>query len=101
MGLNSSKIEPGVSGYMNLTSTERATIQNVERFGASLSLVGVSLIFVAYTLWKRLRTVPNTFILFASIANVGASAAALIGYDGIMAGNSSALCQIQAFLLEM
>ncbi|KAK1757862.1 putative G-protein coupled receptor [Echria macrotheca] len=101
MGLISSKIEPGVSGYMNLTSTERATIQNVERFGASLSLVGVSLIFVAYALWKRLRTVPNTFILFASIANVGASVAALIGYDGIMAGNSSALCQIQAFLLEM
>ena len=95
------KIEPGVSGYMNLTSTERDTIQHVERSGASLSLVGVSLIFVAYALSKRLRTVPNTFILFASIANVGASVACLVGYDGIMAGDPSALCQMQAFLLEM
>lgn len=95
------KIDPGVSGYMNLTTSERETIQHVERFGASLSLVGVSLIFITYALFKRLRTVPNTFILFASIANVGASVAALIGYDGIMAGDDSALCQIQAFLLEM
>jgi len=95
------KIDPGVSGYMNLTTTERETIQHVERFGASLSLVGVTLIFVTYALFKRLRTVPNTFILFASIANVGASVAALIGYDGIMAGDDAALCQIQAFLLEM
>ncbi|KAK3362375.1 hypothetical protein B0T25DRAFT_512596 [Lasiosphaeria hispida] len=95
------KIDPGVSGYMNLTTTERATIQHVERFGASLSLVGVVLIFITYALFKRLRTVPNTFILFASFANVGASTACLIGYDGIMAGDSAPLCQIQAFLLEM
>ncbi|KAK0632721.1 hypothetical protein B0T14DRAFT_504965 [Immersiella caudata] len=86
---------------MNLTGTERDIIQNVERAGASLSLVGVGFVFVAYGMFKRLRTVPNTFILFASIANVGASAACLIGYDGIVAGDESALCQIQGFLLEM
>lgn len=94
-------IEPGTSGYMNLTGTERDIIQNVERAGASLSLAGVGFIFVTYGLFKRLRTVPNTFILFASIANVGASIACLIGYDGILAGDGSALCQIQGFLLEM
>lgn len=95
------EVQPGVSGYMNLTVTEREQIQGVERAGAILSLLGVVLIFIAYGLFKRLRTVPNTFIIFASISNVGASIACVIGYDGIMAGDSSALCQIQAFLLEM
>ncbi|KAK4171632.1 putative G-protein coupled receptor [Triangularia setosa] len=95
------KIVPGQSGYMNLTSTERETIQHVERFGASLSLVGVFFIFWAYWMFKRVRTVPNTFILFASIANVGASIACLIGYAGILAGDDSGLCRVQAFLLEM
>ncbi|KAK5658937.1 hypothetical protein OQA88_1754 [Cercophora sp. LCS_1] len=95
------KITPGVTGYMNLTITERGTIQHVERFGASLSLVGVFLIIIAYGVLKRLRTIPNTFIFFASIANIGASVACLIGYDGIYSGDDSALCQFQAFLLEM
>ncbi|KAK3382714.1 hypothetical protein B0T24DRAFT_645338 [Lasiosphaeria ovina] len=98
MGL---KIVPGESGYMNLTTPQRETIQHVERFGASLSLAGVALIFVAYALFKRLRTVPNTFIVFASIANVGATTACLIGYAGIIAGDDSGLCRVQAFLLEM
>lgn len=95
------RIIPGESGYMNLTNDQRDTIQYIERIGASLSLVGVSLIFLAYAIFKRVRTVPNTFILFASIANVGASIACLIGYAGILAGDSSGLCQTQAFLLEM
>lgn len=88
-------------GYMNLTQTQRNTIEHVERIGASLSLLGVFLIFIAYGLFKRVRTVPNTFILFASIANVGASTACFIGYAGIVAGENSALCHTQAFLLEM
>ncbi|KAK3948857.1 hypothetical protein QBC32DRAFT_364712 [Pseudoneurospora amorphoporcata] len=88
-------------GYMNLTQTQRDTIEHVERIGASLSLLGVFLIFIAYGLFKRVRTVPNTFILFASIANVGASTACFIGYAGIIAGEDSALCHTQAFLLEM
>lgn len=95
------RVVPGESGYMNLTAEERDTIQHIERLGASLSLVGVCYIFIAYGLFKRVRTVPNTFIFFASIANVGASVACLIGYAGILAGDPSALCQTQAFLLEM
>ncbi|KAK4200035.1 putative G-protein coupled receptor [Triangularia verruculosa] len=94
-------ITPGQSGYMNLTTAQRDTIQHVERFGASLSLIGVFFIFWAYWMFKRVRTVPNTFILFASIANVGASIACLIGYAGILAGDNSGLCRLQAFLLEM
>ncbi|KAK4226825.1 putative G-protein coupled receptor [Podospora fimiseda] len=94
-------IIPGQSGYMNLTSVERDTIERVERFGASLSLLGVLFIFVTYGFSKRVRSVPNTFIFFASIANVGASVACCIGYAGITAGDDSHLCRAQAFLLEM
>ncbi|KAK4167139.1 putative G-protein coupled receptor [Cladorrhinum sp. PSN259] len=94
-------IIPGQSGYMNLTSVERDTIERVERFGASLSLLGVIFIFLAYGFSKRVRSVPNTFIFFASIANVGASIACLVGYSGIDSGDDSSLCRTQAFLLEM
>jgi hypothetical protein len=96
-----SHIVPREGDDMNLTAPERATIQIVERLGAAISLVGVCFIFIAYGLFKRVRTVPNTFIFFASIANVGASIACLIGYAGILAGEESALCQAQGFLLEM
>lgn len=99
--MDTSGLPPRGLGDMNLTAEERDTIQHIERLGASISLICVCLIFVAYGLFKRVRTVPNTFIFFASIANVGASIACLIGYSGIQAGEDSVLCQTQAFLLEM
>jgi len=92
---------PGELEKMNLTDDERNTLQHIERLGASISLVGVSAIFIVYGLFPRVRTVPNTFIFFASIANVGASIACLIGFSGILSGEESALCQAQAFLFEM
>lgn len=81
--------------------TQIETIVFFERLGAAFSLVGVLSIFVAFAMFKRLRTVPNTFIIFASVANVGASIACLIGYSGILAGSTSPLCQAQAFLFEL
>jgi hypothetical protein len=86
---------------MLLQPGQQVAISSVERTGAALSLLGVLLIIIAFCSFKRLRTVPNTFILCASIANVGASIACLIGYAGIQAGDTSSLCQAQAFLLEM
>ncbi|KAG7141184.1 Cyclic AMP receptor-like protein A like [Verticillium longisporum] len=86
---------------MPLSGTQVTTIIALERTGASLSLIGITLIFVSYYLFKRLRTIPNLFIVFASVANIGASIACLIGYDGILIGEASALCQAQAFMLEM
>jgi hypothetical protein len=72
-----------------------------ERLGAAFSLVGVLLIFLAFSVFKRLRTIPNTFIVFASVANLGASVACLIGYSGVLAGSTSPLCQAQAFMFEL
>ncbi|KAL7628537.1 hypothetical protein AAE478_000052 [Parahypoxylon ruwenzoriense] len=84
-----------------LTKRDIETIVIFERLGAALSVTGILLIFIAYALFKRLRTVPNTFIVFASIANLGASIACLIGYSGVLAGSTSHLCQAQAFLFEL
>ncbi|KAI0553781.1 hypothetical protein F4679DRAFT_436318 [Xylaria curta] len=72
-----------------------------ERLGAALSLAAVVSIFIAFAVFKRLRTVPNTFIIFASVANLGASIACLIGYSGVLAGSTSQLCQAQAFMFEL
>ncbi|TRX97693.1 hypothetical protein FHL15_001448 [Xylaria flabelliformis] len=72
-----------------------------ERLGAALSLAAVVSIFIAFAVFKRLRTVPNTFIIFASVANLGASVACLIGYSGVLAGSTSQLCQAQAFMFEL
>jgi len=78
-----------------------AIIIKLERTGATLSLIGVLLVVTSYALCRKLRTVPNLFILFASISNVGASIACIVGYDGIKAGLDTSLCQAQAFLLEL
>jgi hypothetical protein len=84
-----------------MSPDELNTVIVLERVGASASMIGVTLIFVTYIAFKRLRTVPNLFIAMASIANVGASVACLIGRDGVEQGVGSALCQAQAFMLEM
>lgn len=84
-----------------LTRQNIETIVIFERLGAALSVTGVLLIFIAYAAFKRLRTVPNTFIVFASFANLGASIACLIGYSGVKAGSDSHLCQAQAFMFEL
>ena len=84
-----------------LSAQEVEIIVVLEKSGASLSMIGITLIFVTYWACKRVRTVPNLFILFASIANVGASVACVMGHDGIRAGLDTSLCQAQGFLLEM
>ncbi|ROT37164.1 hypothetical protein SODALDRAFT_334239 [Sodiomyces alkalinus F11] len=86
---------------MALTKHQINVLIALERTGASLSLIGITFIFLAYGLSKKVRTIPNLFILFASIANIGASIACLIGHDGILKGEESVLCQAQSFLLEM
>lgn len=89
--------------FAMLDAGQISTLNAVERMGATLSLFGILLIFITFALFQRLRTIPNKFILFASIANVGACIASLIAYDGIQAMNldrNAALCQAQGFLFE-
>ncbi|KAI0021655.1 hypothetical protein F4780DRAFT_274438 [Xylariomycetidae sp. FL0641] len=93
--------DPDGSDKPNWSSDQFTTIVILERLGAALSVAGVLLIFIAYAAFKRLRSVPNTFIVFASFANLGASIACLIGYSGVHAGPTSNMCQVQAFMFEL
>ena len=43
----------------------------------------------------------NRQIFFASIANLCVNVASLISEDGPIAGQQSALCQFQAFVVQM
>lgn len=86
---------------MGLTDSQIFSLVVLERMGGCLSLFAACLIFIAYALFPRLRTVPNTFIVFASIANAGASIGSIIAYDGLFNGTISPLCQAQGFMFEM
>ncbi|KKY33929.1 putative g-protein coupled receptor [Diaporthe ampelina] len=66
--------------FAMLDEAQIDTLNAVERMGATLSLFGIILIFITFALFRRLRTIPNTFIFFASIANVGACVACLIAF---------------------
>ncbi|KAJ4149267.1 hypothetical protein NW754_000706 [Fusarium falciforme] len=72
----------------------------IERVGAGCSMVAITLVMLSYWAFKKLRTTPNLFLLFASMANAGASVASMIGYDGLERGEDSTLCQAQAFIFE-
>ncbi|KAK7429957.1 hypothetical protein QQZ08_003579 [Neonectria magnoliae] len=72
----------------------------IERTGAGCSMTAIALTVLSYWLFKKLRTTPNLFLLFASLANAGASTASMMGYDGLERGEGSALCQSQAFIFE-
>ncbi|KAF5022297.1 hypothetical protein F66182_5674 [Fusarium sp. NRRL 66182] len=84
-----------------LSESQRHTLVLFERIGGSVSLVAVCLIFVAYALVPRVRNVQNTFIVFASVANIGASCASIIAMDGLQLGVASPLCQAQSFMFHM
>ncbi len=73
----------------DLSQERLQTLVILERVTGALSLASVICVFIAYGLFRRLRTVPNTFIVFASIANAGASIAEIIANDGIAAGEES------------
>ncbi|KAF4343110.1 cyclic AMP receptor A [Fusarium beomiforme] len=72
----------------------------IERVGAGCSMVAIFLVLLTFGLFKKLRTTPNLFLIFASIANAAASVASMIGYDGLERGEGSHLCQAQAFIFE-
>lgn len=78
----------------------RVLIQ-LERIGGIISIVSVMFIFLAYFWFPKVRNVQNTFIVFASVSNVGASVGSIIAFDGLRQGKTSALCKAQSFLFEM
>ena len=66
----------------------------LERVGGSLSLISVVSILISYTFMRRMRTEPNTFIVFMSVSSALGSIACLVGDRGSLQG-------AQGFLLDM
>ncbi|KAL7933014.1 putative G-protein coupled receptor protein [Trichoderma chlorosporum] len=91
---------PNDTSGSELSPREIEVLITIERTGAGLSMVAITLTLLSFFLFKKLRTTPNMFIVLASIANAGASIASMIGYDGLDKGEKSALCQGQGFIFE-
>lgn len=92
-----SKPESGAGG---LTVSQINILVLIERTGAGLSMVAVSIIIISYLAFQKLRTMPNLFLFCAAIANAGASVASMIRYDGLNLGKESVLCQAQSFIFQ-
>ncbi|GJN80237.1 hypothetical protein PLIIFM63780_003762 [Purpureocillium lilacinum] len=87
-------------GNASLTSRQISILIAIERTGAGFSMAAIVITLVMFVCFKKMRTMPNLFLVFASLANAGASIASMIGYDGLIRGESSSLCQAQAFLMQ-
>jgi hypothetical protein len=82
-----------------LTPAQIAACIVSERAAASISVAFTLAMFITYGFLPRFRTLSNTLMVFASFANLGANAAALIGGAALSRVNGN-LCQFQGFLLE-
>jgi hypothetical protein len=89
------------SNFSIMSDNQIQILALLERVGGSISLICLSLIFLASAVARRLRTEPNTLILFTSISSALASIACIMGDDGIQQGMKDPLCQTQGFLLDM
>jgi len=85
---------------MGLTKQEISNLIIIERVTASVSVVGTLSLLATFVFIKDFRTLSNTIIFWASFANIFANVAALIG-GSALTKESSPLCQLQGFLLEM
>lgn len=84
-----------------LTLHQEDLLAITERVGSCFSLVGIAFIFATYTLSPYFKKSINRQIFYASIGNLGVTAAAMISKDGPRGGEFSSLCQIQGFLVQM
>lgn len=90
-----------VSGMASLTPTQMKALSVTERVTSCFSLVGIFFIFATFIFSPYFNKSINRQIFYASIANLCVNIAALISEDGPMAGQQSALCQFQAFVVQM
>lgn len=85
---------------MALTKKQIDTLITIERTTACISVTSTLVLLTTFITMKRLRTLSNTLLFYASFANLFANVAALIGGSALSHPNS-ALCQFQGFLLEL
>lgn len=84
----------------SLTASQMETLMIVERVSTVPSLVGIAFIVYTYWLCKEFDKPINRLVYFASFGNLGMNIATLISMNGPLSGQNSALCQLQAFLIQ-
>ncbi|KAI9708037.1 MAG: hypothetical protein M1820_004241 [Bogoriella megaspora] len=84
-----------------LTDSQNRALVITERVNSSISIASILLILVTFWFSPYFNKPINRLFFFASWGNLGSCIAALISEDGPNAGGSSALCQVQAFLVQM
>lgn len=85
----------------NLSAGEISALTITERVAASLSLLGFLLVVYTYLFCAGFKKPVNRLIFYAAWSNLGSTIVGFISRDGISAGQSSALCQVSAFLFQM
>ena len=85
---------------MSLSDAQIQDIIITERVASVLSLVGAAFVLATFLLNDKFRKPINRLVFYATFGNILTNVATLISIDGIEAGTSSPLCQIQAFLIQ-
>lgn len=86
---------------MSLTDDQLRTLEIIERCASVLSVLSIATILGTFQFSQHFRNPIHRLILINTFYNVFDVAATFISVSGPKAGNSSALCQFQGFLLQM
>ncbi|KAL8673976.1 MAG: hypothetical protein Q9168_001619 [Polycauliona sp. 1 TL-2023] len=84
-----------------LSTSQLHALEVTERVASVLSLLAAVAIILTFVCSSKFRKPVNRLIFYASWGNLFANVATLISRSGVRAGPSSALCQVQAFLIQM
>ncbi|KAL8770621.1 MAG: hypothetical protein Q9209_003689 [Squamulea sp. 1 TL-2023] len=84
-----------------VTDSQLHALEVTEKVASVLSLIAASFIILTFVSSSAFRRPVNRLIFYASWGNLLANAATLISRSGVKAGSNAALCQFQAFLIQM
>jgi hypothetical protein len=85
---------------VKLTDSELEAIVIIERVGSSLSLIGCAWIVVTFLSSTAFRKPINRLVFYASVGNILVNIGTLMSRS-VLGDPNSALCQLQAFLIQM
>ena len=86
---------------LELSAGQLNTLQITERITSIISLLSILFILSTFLLARGFDKPINRLIFLASFSNLGTNVATLIAEDGPAAGQNSALCQFQAWGIQM
>jgi hypothetical protein len=87
--------------HFGMTDSQYVAIVLTERVNSCLSIAGIIFVIFTYMFARGFDKPINRLIFFASFGNLGSNIAALISETGPNSGTDSAVCQFEAFLVQM